>query len=50
MFFKEVNPKNINEVNRLNAYRGSTMYFLRSAYQDQVSEQGFWVNHVVKVD
>lgn len=49
-FFKEVNPKKINQVNRLNAYHGSAMHFLRSAYQNQISEQGFWVNHIVKVD
>lgn len=49
-FFKDVNPKKINEVNRLNAYHGSIMHFLRSAYQDQITEQGFWVNHIVKLD
>ncbi|QOW11691.1 carboxypeptidase-like regulatory domain-containing protein [Kaistella flava (ex Peng et al. 2021)] len=49
-FFKDVNPKKINEVNRLNAYHGSIMHFLRSAYQDQIAEQGFWVNHIVKLD
>lgn len=49
-FFKEVNPKKINEANRSNAYHGSIMHFLRSVYQDQIAEQGFWVNHIVKLD
>lgn len=49
-FFKEVNPKQINQANRINAYNGSIMHFLRSAYQDQIAEQGFWVNHVIKLE
>ncbi len=49
-FFKEVKPKKINLVNRLNAYHGSIMHFLRTAYQDQIAEQGFWVNHIVKLE
>lgn len=49
-FFKEMNSKMINQVNRLNAYHGSIMHFLRSAYEDKIDEQGFWVNHIVKLD
>lgn len=49
-YFKEVNTKKINQVNRLNAYHGSIMHFLRSVYQDQVAEEGFWVNHIIKPD
>ena len=50
LFLKEVNPKQINHANRINAYHGSIMHFLRSAYQDQIVEQAFWVNHVVKLE
>ena len=49
-FFKEMKPKKSNYVKRLNAYHGSIMHFLRSAYQDQIAEQGFWVNHIIKLD
>lgn len=49
-FFKEVNPKPIHHVNRLNAYHGSIMHFLRSAYRDEISKEGFWVNHIVKLE
>ena len=49
-YFKETNPKKSNQVNRLNAYHGSLMHFIRSAYQDQIAEQGFWVNHIIKLD
>lgn len=49
-FFKEVNPKPINHVNRLNAYHGSIMHFLRSAYRDELSKEGFWINHIVKME
>ena len=40
-FFKEVNLKKINQINRLNAYHGSIMHFLRIAYEDHFGYQGF---------
>lgn len=49
-YFKEINPKPINQVNRLNAYHGSIMHFLRSAFRDEISKEGFWVNHIVKME
>lgn len=49
-FFKDQKPKKSNLVKRLNAYHGSIMHFLRSAYKDDVAKEGFWVNHVIKLD
>ena len=49
-FFKETNQKIITKSHRQNAYYGSIMHFLRSVYQNKVAEEGYWVNHIQKIE
>jgi len=49
-YFKETSQKTSTKAHRINAYHGSIMHFLRSIYYNQVSEEGFWANHIVKVE
>lgn len=48
-FFKEISQKNIVKENRMDAYSGSLMHFLRSVYQKNTTQEGFIVNHIVKI-
>ncbi len=48
-FFKEISQKNIVKENRMDAYSGSLMHFLRSVYQKNTAQEGFIVNHIVKI-
>ncbi|KAA0126738.1 carboxypeptidase-like regulatory domain-containing protein [Chryseobacterium sp. SN22] len=47
--FKETKSTPKVKLNRLNAYDGSMLHFLRSIYRNTVAEDTFIVNHVVKV-
>ena len=40
-FFKEVNLKKINHINRLNSYHASIMHFLTITYEHYLGCQGF---------
>ncbi|MDR2236693.1 MAG: carboxypeptidase-like regulatory domain-containing protein [Chryseobacterium sp.] len=48
-FFKETKNSDKVRLNRMNAYDGSMLHFFRSLYENKISEDGFIVNHVVKV-
>ncbi|WP_034729872.1 carboxypeptidase-like regulatory domain-containing protein [Chryseobacterium sp. JM1] len=48
-FFKETKSSDKIKLNRMNAYDGSQLHFFRSIYNNQVPEEKFIVNHVVKV-
>lgn len=48
-FFKETSQKNSVKVNRMDAYSGSMMHFLRSVFSKTTTEEGFIVNHVIKI-
>ena len=48
-FFKEISQKNTVKINRMDAYSGSMMHFLRSVYSKTTSQEGFIINHVIKI-
>lgn len=48
-FFKETSQKNTVKLNRMDAYSGSMMHFLRSVFQKATSQEGFIVNYVIKI-
>lgn len=48
-FFTETSAKQEIKVNRMNAYYGSLMHFLRSIYRQNPDEEGFIVNYVRKI-
>lgn len=48
-FFKETNNKKNVVLNRMNAYKGSMMHFLRSLYNNELEKEGFIVNHAKRV-
>lgn len=47
-FFKEIKNTGKVKLNRMNAYDGSQIHFLRSVYANKVKEEGFTVNQVTK--
>lgn len=47
-FFKETKNTDKVKLNRMNAYDGSQIHFLRSVYANKVKEEGFTVNQVTK--
>lgn len=47
-FFRETKNSDKIRVNRMNAYDGSQVHFLRSVYAGKVKEEGFIVNEVTK--
>jgi hypothetical protein len=48
-FFKENNSKKNTILNRMNAYKGSLMHFLRSLYNNELEKEGFIVNHAKRI-
>lgn len=48
-FFKETKNDLREKLNRMNAYEGSNMHFFRSICSSKVSNEGYIVNHVIKV-
>lgn len=48
-FFKEMKPKKTYIQNRINAYKGSLMHFLRSTYQQDLEKEGFIVNQARRI-
>ncbi|MFC4164381.1 hypothetical protein ACFOWU_12005 [Epilithonimonas zeae] len=48
-FFKENNSKKNTILNRMNAYKGSLMDFLRSLYNNELEQEGFIVNHAKRI-
>lgn len=48
-FFKENNSKKNIILNRMNAYKGSLMHFLRSLYNNELEKEGFIVNHAKRI-
>ena len=48
-FFKEMKPKKAYIQNRINAYKGSLMHFLRSTYQQDLEKEGFIVNQARRI-
>ena len=48
-FFKESNNKKNAILNRMNAYNGSLMHFLRSLYKNELEKEGFIVNHAKRI-
>ena len=48
-FFKENNSKKNTILNRMNAYKGSLMHFLRSLYHNELEKEGFIVNHAKRI-
>lgn len=47
-FFKEVKNTDKAKLNRMNAYDGSAIHFMRSVYAGKVKEEGFKVNQITK--
>lgn len=52
-FFKEMNGSEKQKLdwkaNRLNSFYGSPMHFFRSAYNNKVTDEGYIVNKIVKI-
>lgn len=48
-FFKETSFRKDITLNRMNAYKGSMMHFLRSLYQNELEKEGFIVNHAKRI-
>lgn len=48
-FFKETSNKPNIVLNRMNAYKGSLMHFLRSLYNNELEKEGFIVNHAKRI-
>lgn len=48
-FFKENNSKKNTILNRMNAYKGSLMHFLRSLYNSELEKEGFIINHAKRI-
>lgn len=48
-FFKENSNKKAIVLNRMNAYKGSVMHFLRSLYNGDLGKEGFIVNHARRI-
>lgn len=48
-FFKETSSKKEIILNRMNAYKGSLMHFLRSLYSNELEKEGFIVNHAKRI-
>lgn len=48
-FFKETSFRKEITLNRMNAYKGSMMHFLRSLYQNELEKEGFIVNHAKRI-
>lgn len=48
-FFKETSFRKDITLNRMNAYKGSLMHFLRSLYQNELEQEGFIVNHAKRI-
>ncbi len=48
-FFKETSSKKTMILNRMNAYKGSLMHFLRSLYNNDLEKEGFIVNHTKRI-
>lgn len=48
-FFKENGSKKEFTLNRMNAYKGSMMHFLRSLYHNELEKEGFIVNHARRI-
>ena len=48
-FFKETSFRKDITLNRMNAYKGSMMHFLRSLYNNELEKEGFIVNHAKRI-
>ncbi|WP_379968587.1 carboxypeptidase-like regulatory domain-containing protein [Epilithonimonas sp. UC225_85] len=48
-FFKENGNKKQFILNRMNAYKGSMMHFLRTLYSNELEKEGFIVNHAKRI-
>ena len=48
-FFKETSFRKEIVLNRMNAYKGSMMHFLRSLYNNELKKEGFIVNHARRI-
>jgi hypothetical protein len=48
-FFKETSFRKEIILNRMNAYKGSMMHFLRSLYNNELEKEGFIVNHARRI-
>lgn len=48
-FFKETKNTDRIKLNRMNAYEGSLLHFFRSVYKNNIYEEGFIVNKIVKI-
>jgi len=48
-FFKETSFRKDITLNRMNAYNGSMMHFLRSLYNNELEKEGFIVNHAKRI-
>lgn len=48
-FFKENSSKKNIILNRMNAYKGSVMHFLRSLYNQDLEKEGYIVNHARRI-
>ncbi|MDH6252242.1 hypothetical protein M2347_001969 [Chryseobacterium sp. H1D6B] len=48
-FFKESKQSDKVKLNRMNAYEGSMMHFLRSIFTNKTASEGFVVNRVIKI-
>ena len=48
-FFKETSFRKEIVLNRMNAYNGSMMHFLRSLYNNELEKEGFIVNHARRI-
>lgn len=48
-FFKETKNTSTVKLNRMNAYSGSLMHFLRSLTSNNANEEGFVINKIIKV-
>lgn len=47
-FFKETKSNDKIKLNRMNAYDGSQVHFLRSVYDNKVADNGYIVNQITK--
>jgi len=48
-FFKETSFRKEVTLDRMNAYKGSMMHFLRSLYNSELEKEGFIVNHARRI-
>ncbi|WP_300673234.1 carboxypeptidase-like regulatory domain-containing protein [Soonwooa sp.] len=48
-FFKETKNSGQTKINRMNAYNGSLMHFLRSLYLEKTREEAFEINKIIKI-